>query len=304
MLSLSLLALLGGGLSHAADRKLAELVMPQPKLLAGLNMDRVKSTATGRFVLRQIATRSKQLESMTTFYGVNPGRSVHELLIASTGTSLSEGLALVRGKFDLAAIQANTSRHGGISERYKDAIILENGGQTMGLVVLSKTMAAAGDVASVKGVIDRQSEPAPISASLVEQVGRWSESSDLWAISPESPIELIKLATGAVSVPPDMLRKMVDAAGGLKLFPKSAALTAQANTDTPETATALGATINLLANFARMNAAKTGTPAVIPTPTIGTEGATLKLSANVTDVELKRLLTPDTATKKTARKKK
>jgi hypothetical protein len=283
----------------SADRKLAELVMPEPKLLAGLNMDRVKSTATGRFVLKQIAERTKQLQSMTSYYGVDATR-IQELVIASTSMSPADGgLALVRAKFNAAEIRNRAARQGAIEETYGNTTILENASQTMALAFFGKDIAAAGDVASVKGAIDRNAGSPALPQPLVDEVGRWSSTEDIWAIS-TNPEAALAAAT-KLAVPPGMLSRMRDAAGGLKLLPKSAVLTAQAQTDAPETAAALGMALKMLATMAQKTAEKNGTPPAIPMPTVGSEGPMLKVSANLSDVELRTLLAPQQV--KTAKKK-
>src|SRR5262249_14752186 len=157
IVTLSILAAHSAGISSAAERQLRDLVMPDAKVLAGLNMDRLKATALGRYALTQIARRSTQVQQMTTYFGIDPSRSVKEMLFASNGTTVAEGGVLVaRGKFNAAAIRSSAERHGAIAERYNGTTILTDPKLSLGLALLSSTIAAAGDLASVKAVVDRE----------------------------------------------------------------------------------------------------------------------------------------------------
>ena len=83
----TLLGVLSGVLpAKAADSTLLNLVMPDAKVLAGVNVDQAKTTPMGLYVLAQIqAQNNAQLQELITLTGFDPTRDVHEVLVASNG---------------------------------------------------------------------------------------------------------------------------------------------------------------------------------------------------------------------------
>src|SRR5438105_14672638 len=93
--------------ANAADPQLLSLVMPDAKVLAGVNVDQAKTTPFGVYVLGQIQAQAAQhLQQISTLTGFDPTRDLHEILIASNGVPGGKsGLVLARGNFDANKIQ-------------------------------------------------------------------------------------------------------------------------------------------------------------------------------------------------------
>ena len=149
----------------AADPTLLNLVGPDAKLLAGVNVEQAKGTLFGQYLLNQMESGNKDMQQLIALTGFDPTRDVREVLVASSGAA-ETGLALARGNFDAAKIAALASVKGAVSEAYGGVTILEDPKQTHGVVFLDSSTAIAGDVASVKGAIDRQKNPQPLSSSV------------------------------------------------------------------------------------------------------------------------------------------
>src|SRR3954465_15240393 len=76
-------------------------VMPDAKVLAGVNVDQAKTSPFGQYVLTQMHLQDAHLQEVTTLTGFDPTRDVHELLLATNGgTNTQSGLILARGNFD------------------------------------------------------------------------------------------------------------------------------------------------------------------------------------------------------------
>src|SRR5215467_10358482 len=101
ILNAAALAALCAGLLPAADPELVSLVMPDAKVLAGINVDQAKTSPFGLYVLNQIQAQGAQhLQQVTAQTGFDPTRDLHELLIASNGVPGGHaGLVLARGNF-------------------------------------------------------------------------------------------------------------------------------------------------------------------------------------------------------------
>src|SRR5438874_2194609 len=154
----TLTALFAGLLpATAADPQLLNLVMPDAKVLAGVNVDQAKSSPFGQYVLSQMQLHDTHLTEITTATGFDPTRDVHELLVASSGGAGQQtGLVLARGNFDPGRINALALSKGAASEVYNGITILEDPKQQSGLAFLNATIVAAGDLANLKAAINRQ----------------------------------------------------------------------------------------------------------------------------------------------------
>ena len=98
--------------AKAADPQLLGLVMPDAKVIAGINVNQAKATPFGIYVLGQIAPQDAALQQLATLLDFDPRRDVSELLVASTAAAGHAGLAVARGVFDPAKIAAAASSPG------------------------------------------------------------------------------------------------------------------------------------------------------------------------------------------------
>jgi hypothetical protein len=239
----------------AADPTLLNLVGPDAKVLAGVNVEQAKGTLFGQYLLNQMESGNKDMQQLIALTGFDPTRDVREVLVASSGAP-ETGLALARGNFDAAKIAALASSKGAVSEAYGGVTILEDPKQTHGVVFLDSSTAIAGDVASVKGAIDRQKNPQPLSSSVTVKINQLSGAQDAWVLCTVPPASLAPPAATAKNgqVPP-ALQSVQSANGGVK-FGASVVFTGQAQTDTAQNATTLGDMVKLLISLAQMNASQ------------------------------------------------
>src|SRR5215472_12570406 len=204
ILTASTLVMVGTGLLSAADTQLLDLVMPDAKILAGVNVVLAKTSPFGLYLVAQIQGQDKQLQEIEAQTGFDPTRDLHELLLASTGTQPhGSGLTLARGTFKPEKIDAAAQYAGGVSESYKGVTIVEDSKRNTGFAFLNANVAIAGDVASVKGAIDRQTRqtlPAMLPAALLVKVNQLSSMEDAWAIS-EVPPPVIHPVTNSPNAP-------------------------------------------------------------------------------------------------------
>ncbi len=130
-----------------------------------------------------------ELQQLAAATGFNPTQDVDEVLAASGGlvrcASLTPcpkpGLLLARGTFNATQIAAAAAAKGGVTTvNYNGVAILEGPKQTHGVAFLNNnTIAVAGDVASVKGAIDRQTATAAsLPAAVIAEIAQWSGSED------------------------------------------------------------------------------------------------------------------------------
>src|SRR5450631_3212544 len=190
ILTATLLTAFSGALS-AADPQLLNLVMPDAKVLAGVNVEQAKGTQFGQYVLNQLQTQDAHMQQLVALTGFDPRRDVRELLVASDGVPGGKtGLALATGTFDAAKITALAIVQGVVTESYNGFTILEEPKKEGGMAFLNATTVAAGDIASVKGAIDRLKTSQPLPAAVIVKVNQWSNSQDAWGITTVPPSSL------------------------------------------------------------------------------------------------------------------
>jgi hypothetical protein len=250
------------GVLSAADPQLLNLVMPDAKVLAGVNVEQAKGTQFGQFILNQLQTHDSEMQQLVTLTGFDPRRDVRELLVASDGTPQGKtGLALAKGKFDVDKISAMAALHGVVAEPYNGVTILEDPKeQGHGIAFLNPTTVIAGDTASVKGAIDRQKGGQSLPADVMVKVNHWSNSQDAWGVTTVPPASLAppNMSSTKNANPNPMqnvAQNVQQAAAGVK-FGAQVVFTGEATCDTAQNASTLADMIKLLINIAQM---QTGT---------------------------------------------
>jgi len=297
ILTATLFTAFSGALS-AADPQLLNLVMPDAKVLAGVNVEQAKGTQFGQYVLNQLQTQDAHMQELVALTGFDPRRDVRELLVASDGVPQGKtGLALARGNFDVARIIAAATMHGAVTEMYSGVTILQGPKkQEVGIAFLDATTVAAGDIASVKGAIDRRGMAQPLPAALIVKVNQWSLSQDAWGITTVPPASLAPPGAIKAGAPNNLMvnagQNVQAAAGGVK-FGANAVFSGEAECDTAQNATTLGDMVKLLINLAQMQAGQDPTAqALVKSVTVTPSGNLLRISASLPQDVFQQMLEP------------
>ncbi len=296
LLSVTLLTAFSGVLS-AADPQLLNLVMPDAKVIAGVNVEQAKGTQFGQYLLDQIQTHDADMQKLIDLTGFDPRRDVREVLVASNGAPQSKsGLALARGNFDVAKITAAATTAGKnvATEVYGNVTILEDAKATSGIAFLDSTTVVGGDLASVKAAIDRRSNAQPLPAAILVKIHDWSTSQDAWGISVVPPTSLAP-AHATTQQPNPMInsaQSVQQAYGGVK-FGANVVFSSEAVCDTAQNATTLGDLVKFMLNMAQMQAAKSPeAQALVNSVTVTPSGTSLKVSASLPQDLFIQLLHP------------
>jgi len=114
----ALVLVMAAALAPAADQSLLNMVMPEAKVLVGVDVDHARDSVFGRFMLAQIGKEDASLAKMTEASGFDPKRDLHEILIASMDDMVpntkmpGNGLIMLRGNFDRDRISIPDQEHG------------------------------------------------------------------------------------------------------------------------------------------------------------------------------------------------
>jgi hypothetical protein len=277
----------------AVDPRLLNLVMPDAVVLAGVNVTQAEATPFGQWVLGQLGTNDPKMQQLATLTGFDPRKDVNELLVASNGAAKT-GLALATGTFDVAAITAAATAHGGVTETYSGVTILEDPKQTHGIAFPSGAVVVAGDLADVKAAIDHQSAASTLPAALAVQANQLSGANDAWFICNVAPASLHPAApaAGAAAGLENAVKSIQFASGGVKFGTVvTAGVTAQA--DNAQDASTLASLLQLLVNMAQMQSgANPAAATLVSGLTIKATGSTIVLTLSLPEDQFQQLLTP------------
>ncbi|MGA2154665.1 MAG: hypothetical protein ABSH37_09630 [Bryobacteraceae bacterium] len=296
--STAALAALFSGVLSAADPQLLNLVMPDVKVMADINVEQAKTSPFGQYLLAQVETQ--QLAQIAALTGFDPSKDVNELLVAGNGAAQHSGLALVLGNFNVPTITAVIAQQKVVTETYHGVTIYENTQKEAGLAFLSGSIAAAGDLTNLKAAIDRVAAPSVLPASLLTEIGQLSAANDAWALTTVPPSSL-KPSAAAVAIPglgngaDSALGTVQSASAGIK-FGANVVVTAQAQADTAQNATAIAGLIQFLVNMAQLKAGdEPQVQALAKALTVNANGATVNLSLTLPSEQFQELVHPKAA---------
>lgn len=290
-LAVTTLALLAGTVS-AADKKLLNLVMPDVKVLAGVNVRGAAASPLGRYVLTTMMERNRQFQQASADFGIDP-KSLRELLVASNSApKYDAGIALARGSFQPPAVIAKAIDHGAVTEMYKDVTLVTDAKHTMGLAFLGSNLLITGDLASVKAALDRAQAPWTMPAPLAARIAQLSAADDAWVVStvPAStllPASAISTRASRGVSAQNILQNVQRMSGGVK-FGRLALVNALAQADSPETAELLGNTLKLVMNLLQAQARQLA-PESAQSLVVDPRGSILNLSFHLTDPEFRKM---------------
>ena len=233
--------------AFAADPELLRLAMPEARILAGIDVSKVKDTPFGKFALAQLsAAQDPQYDAFVKASGFDPRESVDEILVAKTDAG-ERRLMLARGRFDTGRILEAAAAAGAGVATYHGAQVLVSSDSW--LAFLSPTIAAMGDPASVRAVVDRREQGAGPAAEIASRVNEVSKDYALWFVSAVPISELLQdLPSGGAgdAVKGEVLRSVQKASGGVT-FGDSVRLSAELTAASAENASKLAAVLTFLA---------------------------------------------------------
>lgn len=157
----------------SVDRALKPLVPPDTKVLAGLDIEKLKSAPLYQ---RHQEVDWNQLTHLREQIGFDPRRDVSDALISWNG---KQALVLARGSFNLKELQERLGvRHA--FYKHRDLIGVDTGG----VVLLKKGVAAAGDAAMLRTMIDVQDAgTGGVPPELEQQLKHLPKTDQVWAVS-------------------------------------------------------------------------------------------------------------------------
>jgi hypothetical protein len=277
----------------AADPALLQLVMPDAKVIAGIQVDQTKNSLFGQYVLSHMQVDDVGFKNFIAQTGFDPRRDVSELLIASNWESNSPAnrwLVMARGTFDSSKVASAAQGNGITTTNFQGVDILTYSGHGQsdvqnGIAFFDATSAVMGDLPSVQAAIQRRKSGAAPSGQLLTKVRDLSSKNDFWFVT------LVPVSEFAGAMPDpnlsgamkgNLLAAINEASGGIR-FGDTVTISAEALTRSDKDAQALVDVVKFVAGMIQLN--RQNNPAAGQVATL-LDTLDCKTAGNVTTISL------------------
>lgn len=290
---------------QAADPALLNLIMPDAKVVSGMQVDASKSSAFGQYVLSQMQADNEDFKKFVADTGFDPRRDLSEVIVA-TGAKADDASLLVlgRGIFNPSRF-INAARAAGANlTSYAGIDLLTHSPNSDGaLAFLDGSTAVMGGTKAVQAAIDRRSATtSALPDAVLAKIRTLSAQNDAWFMTtgPLSDFFSGKIADpnlkGAMAG--NLLQAVLQANGGIKFSADSVRINGEALTRSDKDAQALADVIRFIAGLVQMN--KDNDPnaskiaSLLDTMQVSTDAATMRMSLNIPESMVEKLFVPPT----------
>lgn len=297
--------LLCASAAFAADPQLLNMVMPDAKILAGVNGTNTRISPFGQYVIAKVAALNIEPQKLIAATGFDPLQDLTEVLAASNAdASNPSNLLLVEGNFNVEKIVAVITARGKVQvQNLPGTTVLSmtntSNNKTTAVAFIGNAIAVAGSLTDVEAALMRNAgAPSAIDPGLAAQVSQLSGTEDEWLVSSVSIASLIPAsatssATGPAAQVLPLLKSIQSFDGGVN-FSDNIVFTGQATANSEPNAAALGAVIKLVVTLASStsasNAQLTQLAALLQTLQVTTNGSTVNLSLSVPETQIEAFL--------------
>ncbi|HEV2686956.1 MAG TPA: hypothetical protein VGV35_00340 [Bryobacteraceae bacterium] len=315
LLTLPLLA------AAATDPSLLRLVMPDAKVVAGLQVTQTKNSAFGQFILSHMQVEDDAFKKFMAQTGFDPRRDVSEIVMASNweqATPQGRWLVIARGTFNIPTITAAAMANGGATTAFQGVDILTyappapstpQAPTQNGIAFFDSSNAIMGDIASVKAAIQRQQTKAATPTKLMAKVRALSAKNDFWFVT------LVPISEFAGAMPDpnlssamkgNLLAAVHEASGGIRFGP-TVDITGEAVTRSEKDALALVDVFKFVAGLVQTNRQNDATVGKIAdwldTMDLKTKDNVMTMSVAIPEKQLEQMLDTMRQQSRQARKK-
>lgn len=282
----------------AVDPALMNLVMPDAKVLSGIQVDQSISSPFGQYVLAQMQPDQGFLKFVTAT-GFDPRRDLREILIATSSDAAANGkgvLILGRGSFQTAQLAAAATAAGATVTQYQGISVLTSpeADSSHSVAFLDATTAVMGDTDAVKAAIDRRISRATFSGPLAQKATDVSGTNQAWfaTLTPISEFLNGKIPNASLNgiTQSNLLQAVLQASGGVNFGSSGVTISADAVTRSNQDAQALVDVLKFLTSMVQMNAADNPQVASLADAAKFTaDGAVMHLSLSLPEQQVERL---------------
>jgi len=287
---------LAAGMALAADPALLNLLPRDPKVVAGLDVDRAKNSPLGQRILSEMKDDDKDFQKFISATGFDPRRDLREIVMSSTtGNKKDGGLVVVRGAFNSTKIASFVATEGATASVYKGIEIWKgkNAASDGGFAFLDSSIALLGEINEIQAAIDRRSAGGGLSAAVQAKVTEWSANNDFWFVS-TVPVSDFAPSTAKPGPVQNLNVDSIRAANGGVRFGSNVDVEGEAVTRSDQDATALADVVRFMVSMIRLNENKPGSQdmmKVLDTLQVSTSGPSMRFSVRVPEEQLEKMFT-------------
>ena len=166
----------------AADPGLLNLVMPDAKVVAGIDVQKTLASPFGKYLLAEFPINNNALVQFASATGFDFRTDLTQIVTASDAAQNSrDGLVLARGTFEPARFFNLAAFAGSAKETYLGIDLLTT--PQGALAFPDGSTAIFGTMDMVKGAIDRFNAHAAFAGQLASQVQAVSAASEAWVVT-------------------------------------------------------------------------------------------------------------------------
>lgn len=301
----------------AVDPTLLRLVMPDAKVIAGLQVRETKNSPFGQYILAHLQIEDASFKKFVAQTGFDPLRDVTEILMASNWEQSSPDnrwLVAARGSFNLPRITAAAKENGGTITNFQSVDILTYSAEDKpdsesGIAFFDSSSAVMGDLASVKAAVQRKQTGALADSPLMGKVVDVSAKNDFWFVTTVPISEFAGAMPNANlsgAMKGDLLSAIHQASGGIR-FGDTVTISGEAITRSDKDAQALVDVFRFLAGLIQLNSQNNPVAGHVSTLLDGmdlkTNGNVMTMSLAIPEQQLEQLLTTLQQERRQARKK-
>jgi hypothetical protein len=292
------LFLAGSGMA-AVDPALMNLVMPDAKVLTGIQVDQSVASPFGQYVLSQMQPNDAGFQKFVAATGFNPTRDLQQILAATGATTPNHDnlVILGRGVFQPSQITGAAVAAGGTVTQYKGVSILTSPEKDShgSLAFLDSTTVVIGDISVIQATIDRRIAGSSFTGALAKSAQTVSATNQAWftTVTPLSDFLNGKLSGNLGNVSQaNLLQSVTAASGGVSFSSSGVTVTADAVTSSNQNAQALVDVLKFFASMIQTNANNQTASSLLDTATFAANGSVAHISLIVPEDQAEKLFMP------------
>jgi len=242
----------------AVDPGLLNLVMPEAKILSGVQVAQSQASPFGQYLLSQMQINDEGFQKFVAATGFDPRHDLNEILAATNGDH--RALVVGQGVFQVDRILAAAAAEGAAVTNYRGIDIVtspDKPGSTGSIAFLDASTAVMGDTDAVKAAIDRRIAGTSFSGSLADKAKEVSAVNDAWfaTVTPLSDFLNGKVANPNLNgmTQGNLLQAVLQASGGVKFGSAGVTISGEAVTRSDKDAQSLVDVMKFLASLVQMN---------------------------------------------------
>lgn len=285
----------------AADPSMVNLLMPDAKMVSGVDVERTRNSPFGQYFIQQMTGKDSGLERFTQLTGLDPRKDVFEIVVASSdagAAGLRSGtgaVAVMRGAFNPSKILQLAAEHGSMTTYNGTQVVQTERGARAAWVGFLGNLMVAGPQAGVKQAIDRYRTAGKADRLLASRIQSASSKHDAWILTTLSPAafagELSSNPNVKGAMSGDLMQGIESITAGVK-FGANVTMSGEATARSDKDASALVDVMRFFATMAQSNGAKSGPMGLLDAMQMAADGRTVKFSLTTPEQEFEKLFAP------------